>query len=114
MALIREKGSGLQKKKIIFQQVNAPAHKHALAMGKLRDLKHELLEHRAHSPDVTPFAFRLLPNLKKFVAGQSFGRTEVIAGVDGYYSGLLDSKFTDGIHSLKERWTKFIEVNGRL
>src|SRR5215475_2968533 len=36
---IREKRPGLQKKKIIFHQDNAPAHKSVLAMEKLRDLK---------------------------------------------------------------------------
>jgi hypothetical protein len=35
---IREKRPGLQMKKIIFHQDNAPAHKSVLAMGKLRDL----------------------------------------------------------------------------
>jgi hypothetical protein len=35
---IREKRPSLQKKKIIFHQDNAPAHKSVLAMGKLRDL----------------------------------------------------------------------------
>jgi hypothetical protein len=35
---IREKKPGLQKKKIIFHQDNAPAHKSVLAMGKLRNL----------------------------------------------------------------------------
>jgi hypothetical protein len=35
---IREKRPGLQNKKIIFHQDNAPAHKSVLAMGKLRDL----------------------------------------------------------------------------
>jgi len=40
---IREKRPGWQMKKIIFHQDNAPAHKSVLAMGKLRDLHHELL-----------------------------------------------------------------------
>jgi hypothetical protein len=40
---IREKRPGLQKKKIIFHQDSAPAHKSVLAMGKLRDLHYELL-----------------------------------------------------------------------
>jgi histone-lysine N-methyltransferase SETMAR len=34
---ICEKRPGLRKKKIIFYQDNAPAHKSVLAMGKLRD-----------------------------------------------------------------------------
>ena len=47
---IREKRSVLQKKKkIIFYQDNTRAHKSVLAMGKLRDLHYELLEHPPHS-----------------------------------------------------------------
>ena len=48
---IREERLGLQKKKIIFQQNNASAHKSVLAMGKLRDLHYELLEHPPYTPD---------------------------------------------------------------
>jgi histone-lysine N-methyltransferase SETMAR len=47
---IREKRRGLQKKK--------------LAMGKLRDLHYELLEHPPHSPDLAPSDFYLFPKLK--------------------------------------------------
>jgi hypothetical protein len=42
---IRENRPGLQKKKIIFHQDSAPTNKSVLAMGKLRDLHYELLEH---------------------------------------------------------------------
>jgi predicted ATP-dependent protease len=42
---ISEKRPSLQKKKIIFHQDNAPAHKSVLVMGNLRDLLCELLEH---------------------------------------------------------------------
>jgi hypothetical protein len=40
-----ERKTCLQNKKIIFHQDNAPAHKNVLAMGKLRDLHYDLLEH---------------------------------------------------------------------
>jgi hypothetical protein len=46
---IHEKRPSLQKKKIVFHQDNAPAHKIVLAMGKLRDLHYELLEHLPYS-----------------------------------------------------------------
>jgi histone-lysine N-methyltransferase SETMAR len=69
---ICEKRPGLQKKKIIFHQDNAPAHKSVLAMGKLRDLHCELLEHPPYSPDLAPSDFYLFPKLKLFLAGQRF------------------------------------------
>jgi histone-lysine N-methyltransferase SETMAR len=72
----------LQKKKIIFHHDNAPAHKSVLAMGKLRDLHYELLEHPPSSPDLTPSDFHLFPKLKIFLAGQRFSSNqEAIAAV---------------------------------
>jgi hypothetical protein len=51
---ICEKRPGFQKKKIIFYQDSAPAHKSVLAMGKLGDLHYKLLEHPPYSPDLAP------------------------------------------------------------
>ena len=67
-----EKRPGLQKKKIIFHQDSAPAHKSILAMEKLRDLHYELLEHLSYSPHLAPSNFRLFPKLKLFLPGQRF------------------------------------------
>jgi histone-lysine N-methyltransferase SETMAR len=64
----------LQKKKIIFYQDNAPTHKSVLAMGKLRDLHYEFLEHPTYSPDLAFSDFCLFPKLKLFLAGQRFFR----------------------------------------
>jgi histone-lysine N-methyltransferase SETMAR len=58
---IREKRPGLQMKKIIFHQDNAPTHKSVLAMGKLRDLHYELLEHPPYSIDLAPSDFCFFP-----------------------------------------------------
>ena len=58
---IREKRPGLQKKKIIFHQDNAPAHKSVLAMGKLRDLHYELSEDSPYSPDLAHSRLLSLP-----------------------------------------------------
>jgi Transposase. len=65
-----------EKKKIIFHQDNAPAHKSVLAMGKLRDLRYNLLGH----PDLAPSDFHLFPNLKKFVSGKHFASDEEVEG----------------------------------
>jgi histone-lysine N-methyltransferase SETMAR len=69
---LREKRPGLQKKNIIFYQDNAPAHKSVLAIGKLRNLHYELLEHPPYSPDLAPSDFCLFSKLKLFLAGQRF------------------------------------------
>jgi histone-lysine N-methyltransferase SETMAR len=59
---IREKRPGFKKKIIIFHQDNAPAHKSVLALGKLRDLHYELLEHPPYSPNLAPSDFYLSQN----------------------------------------------------
>jgi len=75
------------KEKIIFYQDNAPAHKSVFAMGKLRDVHYELLEHPPYSPDLAPSDFRLFPKFKLFLAGQRFSSNqEAIAAVEGYFA----------------------------
>ena len=110
---IREKRPGLQKKKIIFHQDNAPAHKSVLAMGKLRDLHYELLEHPPYSPDLAPSDFCLFPKLKLFLAGQRFSSNqEAIAAVEGYFADLTKNHYRDGIMALEHRWNKCISLKG--
>jgi histone-lysine N-methyltransferase SETMAR len=110
---IREKRPDLQKKKIIFHQDNAPAHKSVLAMEKLRDLYCELLEHPPCSPDLAPSDFCLFPKFKPFLAGQRFSSNqEAIAAVQGYFADLTKNHYRDGITVLEHRWNKCISLKG--
>jgi len=103
----------LQKKKIIFHQDNVPAHKSVLAMGKLRDLHYELLEHPPYSPDLAPSDFCLFPKLKLFLAGQRFSSNqEAIAAVEGYFADLTKNHYRDRIMVLEHRWNKCISLKG--
>jgi len=99
---ICEERPGLQKKNITFHQDNAPTHKSVLAMGKLRDLHYELLEHPPYSTDLAPCDFYLFPKLKLFLAGQRFSSNqEAIAAVDGYFADLTKNHYRDGIMALE-------------
>jgi histone-lysine N-methyltransferase SETMAR len=101
------------KKKIIFYQDNATAHKSVLAMGKLRDMHYELLEHPPYSPDLAPSDFCLFLKLKLFLAGRRFSSNqEEIAGVDGYFADLTKNHDRDGIMALEHRWNKCISLKG--
>jgi histone-lysine N-methyltransferase SETMAR len=110
----------LQKKKIILYQDNAPTHKSVLAMGKLRNLHYELLEHplyslthTPYSPDLAPSDFYLFPKFKLFLAGQRFSSNqEAITAVEGYFADLTKNHYRDGIMALEHRWNKCISVNG--
>ena len=98
------------KKKINFHQDNAPAHKSVLAMGKLRDLHYELLEHPPYSPDLAPSDIYLFPKLKLFLAGQRFSSNqEAIAAVERYFADLTNH-YRDGIMALEHRWNKCISL----
>ena len=71
-----------EEKKNIFHQDNAPAHISVLAMGKLWDLRYDLLGH----PDLAPSNFNLFPNLKKFVPGKPFvSNEELERAIDKYF-----------------------------
>jgi histone-lysine N-methyltransferase SETMAR len=108
---IREKRPGLQKeKKIIFHQDNAPAHKSVLAMGQLRDLHYELMEHPPYSPGLAPSDFYLFPKLKLFLAGRFSSKQLVIAAVEGYFADLTKNHYRDGIMALEHRWNKCISL----
>jgi len=110
---IRGKRHGLQKKKIIFHHDNAPDHKSVLAMGKLRDLHYELLEHPPYSPDLAPSDFYLFPKLKFFLTGQRFSlNQEAIAAVERYFADLMKNHYRDRIMALEHRWNKCISLKG--
>lgn len=110
---IREKRPGLKKKKIIFHQDNAPAHKSVRTMAKFQELHYELLEHPPYSPDLAPSDFYLFPNLKRFLRGKRFSSNEeVIAAVDGYFEDLPENHFKNGICGLENRWKMCFEIKG--
>lgn len=110
---IREKQPGLRKKKIIFLQDNAPAHKSILTMTKFNELKYDLLEHPPYSPDLAPSDFFLFPKLKKFLSGKRFrGNQEAIDAVDSYFASLDESHYNQGIQLLEKRWTKCVQLKG--
>ena len=103
----------MQKKKIIFHQDNATAQKSVLAMGKLRDLHYELLEHPPSSPDLAPSDFCLFPKLQLSLAGQRLSSNqEAIAAVEGDFADLTKNHYRDGIMALEHRWNKCISLKG--
>lgn len=110
---IREKRPGLAKKKILFHQDNAPAHKSVVAMAKLHELRFEVLNHPPYSPDLAPSDYYLFPNLKKHLAGRKFSTNEeVIAETERFFEELGESAYKKGIEALEHRWNKCIEIRG--
>lgn len=70
-----------------------PSHYTSLAMGKLRDLKYESLEHLPYSvnfPELVSSNIHLFTNFKKCMARKRFSpNEETIAAIEEYFAGLL-------------------------
>ena len=110
---MKQKRPHLAKKKVLFHQENAPAHKGAVAMAKLYELRYELVPHPPYSPDLAPSDYYLLPDLKKWLRGKRFeSNGEVIAATEAYFKDFEKSYYSKGIEKLENRWTKCIELNG--
>lgn len=110
---IAKKRPHLSKKKCIFLQDNAPAHKSIKTMAKLHELRFELLLHPPYSPDLAPSDYYLFPNFKRWLQGQKFATNEEVQWeTDGYFGGLDKSYYSKGIAMLENRWTKCIELKG--
>jgi len=99
-----------KRKKIIFHQGNAPAHK-CFGNGKIKGSAHELLEHPPYSPDLAPSDLYFFPKFKLFLAGQRFSSNqEATAALQGYFAYLTKNHYRDGIMVLEHRWNKCISL----
>ena len=58
------------KKKVPFQQDNAPCHKLIAMMAKLHELHFELLPYPSYSPNLDPSDYWLLADLKRMLQGK--------------------------------------------
>jgi hypothetical protein len=82
-------------------------------MGKLRDLRYELLKLSPYFPDLAPSDFCLFPKLKLFLAGQRFSSNqEAVATVGGYFADLTKKHYMDGIMALEHCCNKCISRKG--
>lgn len=110
---LKRKRPHLAKKKVLFHQDNAPAHKSAISMAKLQELRYELVPHPPYSPDLAPCDYYLYPNLKKWLGGKRFGSNEeVITETEAYFEGFQKSYYLEGIKKLEDRWTKCVSLKG--
>uniref|UniRef100_A0A0K0FT80 Uncharacterized protein n=1 Tax=Strongyloides venezuelensis TaxID=75913 RepID=A0A0K0FT80_STRVS len=86
---IREKRPGLNKIKSFFTRT-------------MRVLIH-----------LAPSDFYLFSSFKKFLSGKRFSSIEELQKtVDGYFEGLEENHFKEGIEAMESRWKKCIELEG--
>ena len=112
-AAIKTKRPHLARKKILFHQDNAPAHKAVEIMTKLTELKYELLPHTPYSPNLAPCNYYLFPDLKRWLTGKRFySNGEVIAETNAYFEDMSVDYYEKGIGLFGTCWNKCIELEG--
>ncbi|KAM8702032.1 hypothetical protein ACLKA7_007672 [Drosophila subpalustris] len=93
---LKKKRPHMAKKKVLFHQDTAPAHKSVVAMMKLCELHYEILPHPPYSPDLAPCDYYLFPSLKKWLGGKQFQSNEqVICETNAYFEDLDQSYFME-------------------
>jgi len=96
---IKKKRPHLTRKKVLFHQDNAPAHRSVKTIVKMDQLRYELLPHPPYSPDLAPSDYYLFPNLKRWLQGKRFhSNDEVISETEAYFA--------------EDRWKKCIALEG--
>ena len=101
---IAKKRPQIKKKKVLFDQDNAPYHKLIATMTKLHEFHFELLPHRPCTPDLSRSDYYLFADLKRMLQGKRFGSNEeVIAENDAYFKAKDKSFYKKGIKMLEKR-----------
>ena len=76
-------------------------HTSVIAGAKIHELRFELLP---YSPDLTPSDFNFFSRLRIFLGRPRFSTTEKLkAVVEGYFVGLEECHFRNGIRALEHR-----------
>ena len=84
-----------QRKKC--SQNNAPAHKSAIAMEKMYELRYQLLCHPLYQPDLAPLDFFQFLNMKKWLTGKKFTSNEEVEwDTHAYFAELPKLYYLEG------------------
>jgi len=109
------KRPGLQRKKVLIHQDNAPAHTSCVAMAKVAEWGFEIVEHLAYSADLAPSDYFLFKNLKSYLSGKRYATNEeVISAVHAYFESQDSTFYSNGIHALRDRWTRALSIRGKI
>ena len=102
----------VNRKRIIFHQVNARPHS-LMTRQKLLQLGWEVLIHLPCSPDIAPLDFHLFQSLQNSLNGKNFTSLEDCQRYLNQFFAQKDKKvWEDGIMKLPEKWQKLVEKKG--
>lgn len=101
----------MQKKKLLFDQDNAPSHKSVATMAKQKELRFKLRPHPPYSAHLTPSDFYLFADLKRMLVGKRFASNEeVIVATETYFEKKEKGYYKKGIEMLEKRWNGCIAL----
>ena len=110
---IKKKRRGMLTAGVLLLHDNAPVHKCRVAQAAIRDCGFEQLNHPPYSPDLAPSDYYLFRNLKSHLRGTRFSDDdELRASTEGWFQEQTKDFYYTGIASLKDKWSKCIEVGG--
>ena len=82
-------------------------------MTKINKLLFNLLPYIFYSSDLTPSDYFHFSNLKIWLDGQRFAKSEEVeSALNGYFEELNGSRYKQGIKAIEYRWEKCIELKG--
>lgn len=104
----------LNRRRLLYQHDNAPAHRSRVAQQKLKELGEiEVLPHPAYSPDIAPSDYGLFRSMAAFLRGRQFNTfNEVESACQEFFTSKPKEWYRRQIELLAERWTAVIENDG--
>ena len=110
---IKQKRQGMLTAGVLLLHDNTPVHKLWVAQAAIWECGFEQLNHPPYSPDLVPSDYYLFCNLKAHLCGTRFTDDESLKeSTEEWLKEQLEEFYFSGIGSLKDKWTKCIEVKG--
>ncbi|GBN54584.1 Histone-lysine N-methyltransferase SETMAR, partial [Araneus ventricosus] len=98
---------------VVLIHDNTRPHSTVVTLQLLEQLKWEVSDHLAYSPDLAKSDFHLFPELKNWLGGQSFQKNEEIQSkVKEHLTSLAAMFFEEGIENLVHRCDKCLNLHG--
>lgn len=102
-----------RRSKVIFLQVNCPAHKAKLAMEKIAQFRQTVVAHPPYSPDLAPSDYYLFRNLKNDLLKTKIdSASQVQVQVNAYFEAKSEDWFFSGFDMFKTQLTNVILNKG--
>ena len=102
----------INRKRVLLQHDNAPAHWSHLVQQTLAELQGiEVLPHLAYSPDIASSDYHLFHSMSHFLHGKLFTSVDVKNGISEFFASKPPEWYHHGIQDLASRWLAFIQNN---